>query len=59
MRISRIKQIFEKGYLPNWSEKVYKVIEVKNAVPFTYISEDTSGEKIVSSFYNEKLLKKN
>ena len=57
VRISRIKGIFEKGYLPNWSEEIYKVIEVKNTIPYTYIIEDTSGERIVGSFYNEELQK--
>ena len=28
VRISRLKGIFEKGYLPNWSEEVYTVEEV-------------------------------
>ena len=57
VRISRIKGIFEKGYLPNWSEEIYKVIKVKNTIPFTYILEDTSGETVIGSFYNEEIQK--
>ena len=57
VRISRIKGLFEKGYLPNWSEEIYKVVEVKNTKPYTYILEDSSGELIVGSFYNEELQK--
>ena len=29
VRISRIKGLFEKGYLPNWSEALYTVDKVK------------------------------
>src|SRR6478609_370272 len=27
-KVSRIKGLFEKGYLPNWSEAVYEILEV-------------------------------
>ena len=37
VRISRIEEIFEKGYLPNWSEALYTVHEVKRTDPITYI----------------------
>jgi len=37
VRISRIKGIFEKGYLPNWSEAVYIIHEVKRTRPITYV----------------------
>jgi len=57
VRISRIKGLFEKGYLPNWSEELYTVVEVKNTASYTYIIEDTSGEVIAGSFYNEELQK--
>src|SRR5271155_1967724 len=30
VRISRIKTLFEKGYLPNWSEEIYEITEVKH-----------------------------
>ena len=33
VRISNYKNIFAKGYTPNWSE------EVKNTVPWTYVIE--------------------
>jgi len=56
-RISKIKGLFEKGYLPNWSEEIYTVGAVKNMVPFTYILKDTHDEIIARSFYNEELQK--
>ena len=36
VRISKYKNIFAKGYTPNWSEDVFVVKEIKNAVPWTY-----------------------
>jgi len=57
VRISRIKKIFEKGYLPNWSEELYVVSQVKNTNPFTYIVNDLNGDLIAGSFYTEELQK--
>ena len=33
VRISKYKNIFAEGYAPNWSEEVFVVSKVKNAVP--------------------------
>jgi len=43
VRISRLKGIFEKGYLPNWSEEIFTVDQIKTTIPVTYILRDTSG----------------
>ena len=56
LRISRIKGIFEHGFLPNWSEQIYKIHKINNSTPVTYILEDLNGEIIIGSFYNEELL---
>ena len=57
VRISRIKGIFEHGFLPNWSEQIYKIHKINNSSPVTYILEDLQGETIEGSFYNEELQK--
>src|SRR6266496_6652036 len=57
VRISRIKGLFEKGYLPNWSEEVFEIVEGKNTNPYTYILKDSQGEVVVGSFYTEELQK--
>jgi len=59
VRISRTKQVFEKGYLPNWSEEVFTVHEVKETTPVTYKLKDFSGTILDGSFYNEELQKTN
>ena len=35
VRISKCKNIFAKGYTPNWSEEVFVVRKIKNTVPWT------------------------
>ena len=35
VKISKYKNIFAKGYTPNWSEKVFIVNKMKNTVPWT------------------------
>ena len=37
VRISKYKNIFAKGYTPNWSEEVFVVSKIKNTVPWTYV----------------------
>ena len=37
VRISRYKNIFAKGYTPNWFEEVSVVSKSKNPVPWTYV----------------------
>ena len=33
--ISKYKNIFVKGYMPNWSEEIFVIKKVKNTVPWT------------------------
>ena len=35
VRISKYKNIFAKGYTPNWSEEVCIINKIKNTVPWT------------------------
>ena len=47
VRISKYKNIFAKGYTPNWCENVFVIKKVKNAVPWTYFISDICGEEII------------
>ena len=40
VRISKYKNIFDKGYVPNWSEEVFIVNEIKSTVRWTYTIND-------------------
>ena len=59
VRISKYKNIFAKGYTPNWSEEVFVVSKIKNTVPWTYVISDLNGEPIAGSFYEKELQKIN
>ena len=59
VRISKYKNIFAKGYTPNWSEEVFVVSKIKNTVPWTYVVSDLNGEEITGSFYEKELQKTN
>ena len=58
-RISKYKNVFAKGYVPNWSEEGFVIKIVKNTVPWTYIFSDLNGEQLVGTFYIKKLQKTN
>ena len=59
VRISKYKNIFAKGYTPNWSEEVFVIKKVKNTVPWTYVINDLNSEKVIETFYEEELQKTN
>ena len=37
VRISKYKNIFAKGYTPNWSKKIFVITKVKNTVPRSHV----------------------
>ena len=59
VRISNYKNIFGKGYTPNWSEEILVIKKVKNTVLRTYITSDFDGEEFVGTFYEKELQKTN
>ena len=59
VRISKYKNIFAKGYLPNWSEEVFIINKIKSTVPWTNIINDLNGEEIIGTFYEKELQKTN
>ena len=59
VRISKYKNSFGKGYVPNWSEEVFVFNECKNTVPWAYTINDLNCEKITGIFYEKELQKNN
>ena len=57
VRISKYKNIFAKGYTPNWSEEVFVIKEIKNTVPWTYVINDINGQEITGTFCEKELQK--
>ena len=59
VRIPKYKNIFAKGYAPNWSEEVFLTNKVKKTVPWTYVINDLNGEEVIGTFYEKELQKTN
>ena len=57
VRISKFKNIFAKDYASNWSEEVFVIAKVKNTVPWTYVINDLSGEKLLERFSKKSCIK--
>ena len=57
VRVSRVKNVFEKGFHPNWSQETFEIDEVLNTNPITYKLSDMKGEILEGSFYTEELQK--
>ena len=58
LECQNIKNIFPKGYTPNWSEEVFVIKKVKNTVTWTYFINDLNEEEIAGTFYKKELKKK-
>ena len=57
VRLSKTKRTFKKGYLPNWTEKLFmvgKCIETRSPV---YLVKDDHGEILEGTFYAEEIQK--
>ena len=59
VRVSKYKNIFAKGYTPNWFKEVFVVSKIKNTVPWTYVINDLNGEEIIGTFFEKELQKTN
>ena len=58
VRISKYKRnVFDKGYIPNWTEEVFTINKIQYTNPITYKIKDLRGEDIQGSFYEPELLK--
>ena len=53
----KYKNIFAKGYVPNWSEEIFIIKKIKNIVPWTYVINDLNGKEIIGTFYKNELEK--
>ena len=56
VRISKVKSIFAKGYLPNWTEEIFTVDSInRKTSPISYKLKDYHGEVIEGSFYRQEI----
>ena len=57
VRIAKNKGVFKKGYLPNFTEEIFKISHRISSTPPTYKLEDFGGEPITGIFYEPELVK--
>ena len=57
VRISKFKNMFAKGYTPNWSSEIFIVDKRNDTVLYTYNLKDLNDEEIIASFYDKELQK--
>ena len=50
-----MKTFLQKTMVPNWSEEVFGIKNVKNTVSWTYVISDFKGEEIDWKFYEKEL----
>ena len=57
VRIAKYKQVFKKGYLPNFTEEIFTVAERLARDPPVYRLKDWNQEDITGVFYEKELVK--
>ena len=57
VRITKKKNLYEKGLTPRWTEEVFIISKIVLTIPITYKIIDLNGEEIEASFYEKELQK--
>lgn len=57
VRISKARQTFRKGYLPNWTDEVFVIYKRYPSYPNTYLLRDLKGTNVKGRFYEQELQK--
>ena len=57
VRIAKFKHVFQKGYLPNWTEEIFEISDKYPTYPVTYGLKDLAGGDIKGSFYEQEVQK--
>ena len=56
VRISKVRSVFAKGYLPNWTEEIFTVSSInRKTSPIFYKLKDYNGEVLKGSFYRQEI----
>jgi len=45
----------EKGYTPNWTTEVFKIVKLQRINPVSYLLKDYRGNSIAGAFYEYEL----
>ena len=57
VRISKTRRAFKKGYLPQWTEEIFTIVERNPTHPPTFVIADWDGEVLQGTFYAQELQK--
>ena len=57
--ISKYRNIFTNGYVPNWSEEAFAIKKLKNTITWRCVINDLYGEEIPGMFCENELQKLN
>ena len=57
VRILKKKGLFEKGFIPNWTEEVFTVSKIQRTNPVTYKITDYNDEEVQGTFYEQEFQK--
>lgn len=58
VRLSKHKMLFEKGFTPNWTAELFRIIRVNPSTnPPTYLIKDLKGAAVKGCFYEQELMK--
>jgi transposase InsO family protein len=56
VRLSKLKQQFDKGYLPNWTDEIFVITNIIPRYPrVVYKVVDSRGEEVLGTFYEDEL----
>ena len=59
LELKKNKNIFAKGYAPDWSGEIFVIKKIKNRVPWKYVGNNLKGKEIAGKFYEKELQKAN
>ena len=57
VRISKPKRHFKKGYMANWTEELFTIVDAHQSDPPVYRLVDWHGDKLDGTFYEPELQK--
>jgi hypothetical protein len=57
VRISKFKKQFRKGYLPNWSEELFVIVDILHTRPAVYKIADLDNEILEGTWYEQEIQK--
>ena len=57
MRISKVKRHFAKGYMANWTEELFTIVDALRSDPPVYRLVDWHGDRLDGTFYEHELQK--